>query len=351
MDRADGPRAAGGRRSDRGRGANPAHRPRRRSRRPRSDAGAHLRRPHRVRVAVRQAVRHRRKAQHRAAARHLLRMVGGQQGADHEAADRRHLPRRREVRRGGRQVQHRAPQDDGGLEPPRRAGAGGERRRRRRIDRAPQPVGAVRAAARRAGRPRRHDGLAEGGAGRGRQVRRQAGVLGAVQVRRARRAGPHRRSSAIRTTGTRARSTSTGSSTCRSSMRRCGWPTCSRASSTSSSACRPPTCRRSRPTAASRSRKITEIGYQGITINIGKSDLAQKNPLGRDPRVREAFELVARPRRHRPGRDGRRSRRRQPVGGAEQRVLREERADSEARRRARQGAAEGSGRDQSDASR
>ena len=37
--------------------------------------------------------------------------------------------------------------------------------------------------------------------------------------------------------------------------------------------------------------KITEIGYQGITINIGKSDLAQKNPLGRDPRVREAFEL------------------------------------------------------------
>ena len=37
--------------------------------------------------------------------------------------------------------------------------------------------------------------------------------------------------------------------------------------------------------------RITEIGYQGITINIGKSDLAQKNPLGSDPRVREAFEL------------------------------------------------------------
>jgi len=37
--------------------------------------------------------------------------------------------------------------------------------------------------------------------------------------------------------------------------------------------------------------KITEIGYQGITINVGKSDLAQKNPLGKDPRVREAFEL------------------------------------------------------------
>jgi peptide/nickel transport system substrate-binding protein len=36
---------------------------------------------------------------------------------------------------------------------------------------------------------------------------------------------------------------------------------------------------------------ITEIGYQGITINIGKSERAQQNPLGRDARVREAFEL------------------------------------------------------------
>jgi len=37
--------------------------------------------------------------------------------------------------------------------------------------------------------------------------------------------------------------------------------------------------------------KIVEIGYQGITINVGKSDIAKKNPLGSDPRVREAFEL------------------------------------------------------------
>ncbi len=37
---------------------------------------------------------------------------------------------------------------------------------------------------------------------------------------------------------------------------------------------------------------ITEIGYQGITINIGKSDKAKQNPLGRDARVREAFELA-----------------------------------------------------------
>ncbi|WP_119292223.1 ABC transporter substrate-binding protein [Azohydromonas sediminis] len=37
--------------------------------------------------------------------------------------------------------------------------------------------------------------------------------------------------------------------------------------------------------------RITEIGYQGITINVGKSERAQQNPLGRDVRVREAFEL------------------------------------------------------------
>jgi peptide/nickel transport system substrate-binding protein len=37
--------------------------------------------------------------------------------------------------------------------------------------------------------------------------------------------------------------------------------------------------------------RITEIGYQAITINTGKSEVAQKNPLGRDAKVREAFEL------------------------------------------------------------
>ncbi|MFL6571291.1 MAG: ABC transporter substrate-binding protein, partial [Burkholderiales bacterium] len=36
--------------------------------------------------------------------------------------------------------------------------------------------------------------------------------------------------------------------------------------------------------------RIVEIGYQGITMNIGKSD-PQKNPLAKDARVREAFEL------------------------------------------------------------
>ena len=37
--------------------------------------------------------------------------------------------------------------------------------------------------------------------------------------------------------------------------------------------------------------KTVEIGYQGITINIGKSAEAQKHALGKDARVREAFEL------------------------------------------------------------
>ena len=37
--------------------------------------------------------------------------------------------------------------------------------------------------------------------------------------------------------------------------------------------------------------RITELGYQGITLNTGKSDQAQKSAIGRDPRVREAFEL------------------------------------------------------------
>ncbi|MEP6701856.1 MAG: ABC transporter substrate-binding protein [Betaproteobacteria bacterium] len=41
-----------------------------------------------------------------------------------------------------------------------------------------------------------------------------------------------------------------------------------------------------------RLQKIVELGYQGLTINVGKSEMAQKNPLGRDPRVREALELA-----------------------------------------------------------
>jgi peptide/nickel transport system substrate-binding protein len=37
--------------------------------------------------------------------------------------------------------------------------------------------------------------------------------------------------------------------------------------------------------------RFTELGYTGITINTGKGEMAKNNPLGRDPRVREALEL------------------------------------------------------------
>ncbi len=114
---------------------------------------------------------------------------------------------------------------------------------------------------------------------------------GPFKLRRARRAGPHRARALRRSTGTRTRSTSTASSTRRSSTRRCDSRTCARASSTSSSASRATDIAKIEAEKKFKVARITEIGYQGITINLGKSDLAQKNPLGRDARVREAFEL------------------------------------------------------------
>ena len=172
--------------------ADAAYRPCRGSRRARSDARAKLRRPHRVRRALRQVVRHRREAQYRPATRRQLRMVGRQQGVDDQAAPGRDVSRRRETRRCRREVQPRAPQDNGRFQQARRACAACDRRRRRRSDRAPQPDGAVLAAARATGRSRRDDRLAKGSAGRGRQIRREARMRRSFQVRRARRAGPHR---------------------------------------------------------------------------------------------------------------------------------------------------------------
>ena len=42
--------------------------------------------------------------------------------------------------------------------------------------------------------------------------------------------------------------------------------------------------------------RITEIGYQGITINVGKSEQAQKNPLGKDAKRARGLRARARPR-------------------------------------------------------
>jgi peptide/nickel transport system substrate-binding protein len=40
-----------------------------------------------------------------------------------------------------------------------------------------------------------------------------------------------------------------------------------------------------------RTTRIVGLSYQGITINVGKSERSKTNPLGRDARVREALEL------------------------------------------------------------
>ena len=248
------------------------------------------------------------------------------------------FPRRREVRRRGGEVQHRAPQDHGRLQSPRRARARRERRRRGRIHRATEPVGAFLAAPGGARRSRGDDGLAEGGAGRGRQVRRQARVLGAVPLRRARRAGQDR-ARALPELLEQGRDPS-----------RPGHLSADRRLDGAPRQFALGTARHHRahgrsdvPSLKTDSRfkvaRITEIGYQGITINVGKSDLSQKNPLGKDARVREAFELALDRDGYRAGRDGWRGRRGQSVGRSHQRVLLQERSYPQARRRPRQGPA------------
>ena len=154
-----------------------------------------------------------------------------------------------------------------------------------------QPLGAVHADPRRARRPRRHDGLAQGGEGRGRELRRASGVRRAVQVRRPRRPGQDhvRALSELLEQGQRPLRQDRLHADHR--RRPCASPTCARASSTSSSASRRRTSTRSSSDKNLKVARITEIGYQGITINVGKSEQAQKNPLGKDAKVREAFEL------------------------------------------------------------
>ena len=83
------------------------------------------------------------------------------------------------------------------------------------------------------------------------------------------------------------------SSTCRSPTRPCASPTCKSGQLDFIERLAPSDVpAAARPTRASRSRKITEIGYQGITINVGKSDAGAEEPARPDPRVREAFELA-----------------------------------------------------------
>ena len=143
-------------------------------------------------VVLRQAVRHRRKAQHRAAARAEPRDLRRRQGSHDQAAARRQVPRRRGLRRRGREILARAAPDIAGLVP--QAGTGRRRpcRRRRSPHHQAGAEGALLAADRAAHRPRRHDGVAQGGEGGRRQVRTAPGLRRSLQIRRARAAGPHR---------------------------------------------------------------------------------------------------------------------------------------------------------------
>ncbi len=97
--------------------------------------------------------------------------------------------------------------------------------RRRRHDRQAQPQRAVLAAAHGAGRPGRHDGFAQGGAG---QSDRTSAASRSARARSSSSSASRRtasRWSAIPTTGTRAASISTRSPSSRSSTPRCAWPT------------------------------------------------------------------------------------------------------------------------------
>ena len=91
--------------------------------------------------------------------------LGRRQDRHHQAATGREVPRRRGLRRGGRQVQPRPPSQHEGLVPQARARSVDSVEVVDPADHQAQPQGALLAAAGPAHRPRRHDGLAQGGRG------------------------------------------------------------------------------------------------------------------------------------------------------------------------------------------
>ena len=84
--------------------------------------------------------------------------------------------------------------------------------------------------------------------------------------------------------------------------------------------------------------KAVSLGYVGLTMNLANGPKAD-TPFAKDARVRRAFELSDRPRRHQPGRVQRRVRAGQPVDQPAELLLSAGLPDSQARRRQGQGAA------------
>ena len=106
-------------------------------------------------------------------------------------------------------------------------------------------------------RPRRHAGVAGRGQQARREVRHRAGLRGAVELRRARAAGPHRAREVHPLLRSGPGASSTGSSSGSSPTTTCGWPICARATSTSCTRWRPPTRPASRRRGGSRSSSVT----------------------------------------------------------------------------------------------
>ena len=218
--------------------------------------------------------------------------------------------------------------------------AGRERRRRRSDDRAAQPVGAVLAAARAARRPRRHDGVAEG---RDRPRATSSAPSRCARARSSSSSASRRTascSSAIRTTGTRAR-VHFDTDRLPADRRLDGAP-------------REPQVRPARlhrAHGAVRRRRAEErqplqdrarsprSATRASRSTSARATWRRRTRSARTPRVREAFELAL----DRDGivqvvMDGEATVGNQWVAPTNA-VLREERAGAQARRRAREGAA------------
>ena len=89
--------------------------------------------------------------------------------------------------------------------------------------------------------------------------------------------------------------------------------------------------------------KAVSIGWFGLLVNVANGP-ASDNPLGKDARVRRAFDLSHRPRGAEPGGVQRRVRAGQPVGQPAASLLSAEVPGAQARPRQGQGALEGGGR-------